>query len=83
MKESHSIGLCWFVSTSSLFIFAHALGLYLFLQLFNAFSDGFIAEAFNIKIPLMVAVVSGLVFSVSYSGRKDSVGDGNTKEVSG
>lgn len=58
------------MAQASLFVFLHALGAYLFLLLFNAYSDGFIAAVFNIKIPLAVAVVSGLVFALTFSGNE-------------
>lgn len=71
MKNDNK-NLHWLLSKSSLFVFADALGLYLFLQLFNSLSDGFIAEVFDIKIPLIVAVISGLILVIFYTGQVKS-----------
>lgn len=68
MNKPLSDELNWFLAKAALFVFINALGVYLFLQLFNVYSDGFIAVVFNIKIPLAVAIVSGFVFMLTYSG---------------
>ncbi len=70
MKEQWRIDTNWFLSKAGIFIFIHALGLYLFLQIFNALADGFIATFFNIKMPLFFALIGGLLLAISYQGEE-------------
>ncbi len=70
MQEKHQSELSWFVTKASLFVFLHALGTYLFLQIFNVYSDGFIAEVFDIKIPLVVAIISSFILAVFVSSSR-------------
>jgi|SaaInlStandDraft_7_1057024.scaffolds.fasta_scaffold748886_1 general stress protein CsbA len=66
MKNKGTENFKWLLTKSSVFVFIHAIGSYLVLILINASAKGFIAELFNIKIPLFVAVVSGLVFVMTH-----------------
>ncbi|MBU1952591.1 hypothetical protein KJ733_06825 [Patescibacteria group bacterium] len=51
---------------SSIFVFLHAIGSYIILLVSNSIVEGFIGEFFNIKIPLVVALISGFIFVMSY-----------------
>ena len=67
MKEQKYLNAEQFFMKSSMYIFFHAIVAYLVLVLGNQVFDGFIASFLNIKILLIVAIVSGFICIISYS----------------
>ncbi|MFA6391459.1 MAG: hypothetical protein WCW66_01715 [Patescibacteria group bacterium] len=58
---------------ASMFVFLFSVSAYIMLLLINTFTGEFLEMIINIKIPLIVALISGLVFTVTYTNNRGSV----------